>query len=906
VEASDWAEIDKLFTALQNHATQPTRGARTGTPRKAPTSVLGQDLLGSPSGTALGDGWVRSACIICLNRCGILAHVTEDGTVDKILGDPDNPHNHGKTCAKGDSGMEGLRDPNRIATPLRRTNPEKGIGIDPKWVPISWEEALADIARRLKAIRDEDPRGLLFSTFDAYQLRGPFIGAWINAFGLPGYSTWSAQIFCGNNVHGISYMNQSAFEGVPDPVYSKYIMLFGSQFGSVVHYDTMHAARALAERRPGNLHIVSIDPVRGPAASRAEEWVPIRPGTDAALLLGMVNQLINELNIYDEEFVKHSTNGPYLVGPDGLYVREPGTRKPLVWDAGAQAAKPFDADVGDFALTGTYQVHGVEAKPGFQRLKDHVRTYSPEHVEEITTVPATTVVRLAREYEEASQIGSTIDIDGHALPYRPASVVWYRGLSAHKHAMLTGLAIALLPALTGALDVPGGLLADPYGLRGKSPSREPQFHASFEGLIEQSFIGGGRVGGMYPPREASPPLTPEYFELLPVGPYGAIFYLLASEQPDVWKPPNWPKMLFQYHSNIVKTSGPPDVMERFMKRFEFVVSVTRRFEETTEFADIVLPDLHYLERLAPFVFGHFASGDGEIANFGSKPVVHAPFGGPFPDETYVDIMQILLDLAKRAGFVGDVYERLNAISHLKPEYALDPGGDHPYIDIVDRMLKNEYGPDKGLEWHLADGLWTSKKTVFEKYPRPFVTPRAQIYFEFMKPAGEDLARVTEQLGIPWETEDYQTLPDFRPCPSFRHPSPHDLYLMNLKLPQHALSHTHANPLLSSLSARHRDLAAVMIHPNTAAKYGIVDGDRVTVETFEGRTHDAWARVTNLVHPEVLATQGCGGGWSKGPTDEVNFNALLTIDAPHIDFLSGALDCCISARVYRAGRNGDGR
>ena len=212
-------------------------------------------------------------------------------------------------------------------------------------------------------------------------------------------------------------------------------------------------------------------------------------------------------------------------------------------------------------------------------------------------------------------------------------------------------------------------------------------------------------------------MTPEYFELLPVGPYGAIFYLLASEQPDVWKPPSWPKMLVQYHSNLVKTSGPPDVMERFMNRFEFVVSITRRFEETTEFADIVLPDLHYLERLAPFVFGHFASGDGEIANYGSKPVVHPPFEGPIPGEPYVDMMQILLDLAERAGFADDVYQRLNEISHLQPEYALEPGRRLSYLEIVDRMLRNEYGDDKGLEWHLADGLWTSPKTVFEKYPR---------------------------------------------------------------------------------------------------------------------------------------------------------------------------------------------
>ena len=271
-------------------------------------------------------------------------------------------------------------------------------------------------------------------------------------------------------------------------------------------------------------------------------------------------------------------------------------------------------------------------------------------------MPAATTVAgwpasTARRRRSARRSRST----GVTLPYRPASVVWYRGLSAHKHAMLTGLAIALLPALTGALDVPGGLLADPYGLRGKSPSREPQFQASFEGLIQQSFIGGGRVGGMYPPRPVTPPLTPEYFELLPVGPYGAIFYLLASEQPDVWKPPTWPKMLLQYHSNIVKTSGPPDVMERFMNRFEFVVSVTRRFEETTEFADIVLPDLHYLERLAPFVFGHFASGDGRDRQLRRpSPSSTRRSRGRSPDEPYVDIMQILLDLAERAGFAGDV------------------------------------------------------------------------------------------------------------------------------------------------------------------------------------------------------------------------------------------------------------
>jgi len=860
------------------------------------------DLLGVRSGTAYGDGWVRSTCTVCLNRCGILAHVADDGVVDKILGDPANPHNHGRTCAKGDSGFEGLRDPDRVTAPMRRTNPDKGVGVDPGWTEISWDEALDEIAGRLSEIRETEPERFMFSTFDAFHLRGALVPSFIHGAGLPGYSTWSAQIFCGNNVHGIGYMNLNGFEGNPDPKYSKYIMLFGSQFGSVVHYDTMHATRTLSERRDDDdVKIVAVDPVCGQAASRAEQWVPIRPGTDAALILGMVDQLVNELDIYDREFLLTKTNAPYLVGADGYYLRHDGGDKPLVWDEADGSAKPFDGDVREMALSGTYEVDGKTARTAFQTLREHVRRYSPEYVEEVTTVPADTVRQLAREFGEASCIGETIEIDGVELPYRPATVSWYRGLSAHKHSMLNGLAIILLPTIMGAIDVPGGLLSDPYSLKGKVAEREYSCPASPEGLISQGFLGGGRVGGLYPPRKVRKPQTPEMFELLPVGPYGAIFYLLASEKEDVYKPPPFPRMMLQYHSNLMKTSGPPDVMERFLKRFEFIVSVTRRPDETTEFADIVLPDLHYLERLVPFAYQHYASGDGDLAAYGPKPVVHPPFEGPVPGEPYVDIMQIFLEIARRSGFLPDLYESFNTIAHLREPWKLDPQAEYSYTELVDRWLQNEFGEGKGLEWHLQDGLWTDTKTVQEKYPRPFFDARAQVYFEFMPKAGEDVRRVTEELGMPWETDDYQALPDWKPGPAYKRPPPHDLYLVNLKVSHHALGHTHKNPLLTAVASAHNDLRSVWIHPETARARGIVDGEQVTIETFEGRRQTAAARVTQLVHPEVLATQGCGGGWSKGANgDEVNFNALLAIDEDHIDFLSGALDCVISANVESNG------
>ena len=642
--------------------------------------------------------------------------------------------------------------------------------------------------------------------------------------------------------------------------------------------------------------MVSVDPVCSSAAAVADEWVPIRPGTDAALILGMVDQLINELGIYDAEFLKNLTNAAYLVGADGRYIRDPASGKPLVWDE-SNGAQPFDAGTGNAALTGVYEVDGAEARPGFQILADHVRSYTPEYVESITTVPAETVRRLAKEFGEAACIGQTIEIDGVELPYRPATVAWYRGLSAHKHSMLNGLAIILLPTLIGGIDVPGGLLGDPWGLIGKVKDLEYTATASPDGLISQGFIGGGRVGGLYPPRPTGPPRTTEMWELLPCAPYGTVFSLLNSEQPELFGAPPFPSMMINFQSNMMKSSGPPDIVERFIKRIPFVAAISRRFEETTMMADVVLPDVHYLERLTPLVYQHLAAGDSPHAAFGAKPVVASSIEGPVPGEPFVDAMQIYLELSRRAGRLPHLYEAFNNIAKLREPYKLDPDGHYSYFEICDRWLKNTLGEDKGLDWHLRDGLWTADKTVQQKYPRPFFDARAQVYCEFMVQTKEDLERTVEELGIPWETDDYQPVPDWKPGPAYERTPPHDLFVTNMKVPNHALSHTHKNSILSTLSTRHNDLRSVWINPKTAAARGISHGDLVEIETSQGRRQTANARVTQLVHPEVLATQGCGGGWSKGSGgDEVNFNALLNIDVEHIDFVSGALDCAIAADV----------
>ena len=99
-------------------------------------------------------------------------------------------------------------------------------------------------------------------------------------------------------------------------------------------------------------HVV-IDPWMGMAGEKADEWIPIRPGTDAALALAMINLLLNELGIYNPQALKHHTNAPYLIGPNGCYVRGGETGKPLVWDCLTRQAKAYDdSSIKEFALEG--------------------------------------------------------------------------------------------------------------------------------------------------------------------------------------------------------------------------------------------------------------------------------------------------------------------------------------------------------------------------------------------------------------------------------------------------------------------------------------------------------------------------------------------------------------------------
>src|SRR3990172_7102049 len=386
------------------------------------------EAMGAPKTTGQGatsgqaapeDRWIPSACTICYGGCSILAHRV-NGTIVKIEGNPASPIGRGHICAKGLSGIMLLYDPNRVNTPLRRTNPKKGIGVDPGWTPISWEEALEEITVRMEKIRAEDPRQLMIQVTTTLAPSSLFFFTFGWAFGTPNMWVAGGGIHCGNGAHAVGGIMHASWSLVPDFEHCNYAIYFGASKGHGAGHAATSNMELAADARVRGMRMGVVDPICNFAASKANEWVPIRVGTDAAMALAMVNCLLNEFGIYDAEYLKSKTNGPYLVRPDGTHARDPQSGKPLVWDVAAGMAKTHDdASVKDAALLGTYPVNGEACRPGFELLREHVKSHSPEWAEKITGVSAATIRRLAREFGDAARVGSTIVLGGVRPPSHP-------------------------------------------------------------------------------------------------------------------------------------------------------------------------------------------------------------------------------------------------------------------------------------------------------------------------------------------------------------------------------------------------------------------------------------------------------------------------------------------------------
>ena len=281
-----------------------------------------------------GDGYLPTMCEMCVWRCGVRAKVVK-GRVVKLEGNPEHPHSLGRLCARGQSGLMNTYDPDRVLFPLVRVG-KRGEG---RFRRATWDKALDIVAQKMLEIKEKyGPEAMIFSS--THNLSQVQFENLLNGYGSPNYGTQRSLCF---NAMVTAFL---LTYGVEEPARNyddvKFILLVGRNLAEAI---STSETSALVDALSRGAKLVVLDPRFTKTAALADEWLPIRPGADAAFLLAMINVIVTE-ELADCEFVKK-----YVVGCDELP----------------------------------------------QAMQD----YTPEWAESKTGVPAGTIRRMAHEYAAA-------------------------------------------------------------------------------------------------------------------------------------------------------------------------------------------------------------------------------------------------------------------------------------------------------------------------------------------------------------------------------------------------------------------------------------------------------------------------------------------------------------------------
>lgn len=248
--------------------------------------------------------WVATSCLNCPARCATRVRVV-NGKAVKITGNPLSQISEGKICPRAHIGLQVLYDLERTNTPLKRTNHKKGKGVDPKWIPISWDQALNEVTNRLKKLRENgEPHKLLLlyglNTVSAEDM----IFRFAEAFGTPNLISGDG-LDCETEKSGNWMADGHYAHTAYDLDHTNYILAFG--------IDMLESSKPLSRflrkwgkirrEKPNRTKVVVISPRYSVTAAKADEWIPINLGTDGALAMAIAHVIISE-ELYDKMFIK--------------------------------------------------------------------------------------------------------------------------------------------------------------------------------------------------------------------------------------------------------------------------------------------------------------------------------------------------------------------------------------------------------------------------------------------------------------------------------------------------------------------------------------------------------------------------------------------------------------------------
>ena len=650
---------------------------------------------------------IATTCDMCLNKCSQIA-IVEAGVLKKLNPNPENPKSRGMVCARGNAGIQQTYDPARIKQPLIRAG-ERGEG---KWKQVSWDEALDFTAQKLTAIKEKyGPQGTLWSSSEGFQEE--FFRNLSAAFGSPNTVRHPTLCLASVNLaYSLTYGMVPSF----DVQNARYIIMSGAnRLESFITPDTMALVDATTNRKS---KLIYLDPRFTKTAAKADEWYAVRPGTDAAFILAMLNVIIGE-GRYNKDFVS-----AYCVG--------------------------------------------------FEQLAEHVKPYTPDWAAEETQIPAKDIQRIAREFADAAP---------KAIYYAGRRSSWSRDDFTMRRAQ------AILNAIIGSWDRQGGLVPPAKVELGELlflPWDDPKALRVDE--LDKNFPLAAKNDGVYLKLREN---------ILAGQPYPVKGWMVYKQDP---------------------VSGIPDQAKtlEMLRQMDFVGVIDVQMSETAWYADVILPESTYLERLDPV---QMLSGIRPVVLY-RQPVIK-----PLHDTK--PALEIVQGLAKRLNL-------------------------SQYFDYtMEQWIAEQVKPlpmDLPLEYLQKHGVYTPPQ-----FPQYGTTLNAEHRFITKSGKIELFSARLQEAG-------------YDPLPVYHAPSHVPAGKFRMVLGRHAFF-THANtsnyPWLNSFSPEN----TLWIHPKAARGLGISDADGVEVSSSVGVVKIK-ARVTPKIRPDCVFMQH---GYGKRSTWETLAN-----------------------------------
>ena len=901
---------------------------------------------------------VPTYCYQCVCGPDLLKVVVKDGVPVAVEPNFDAAEMHpaaGRVCVKAYGLVQKMYNPNRVKQPMIRQNKKKGLDQDPQWAPVSWEEALDLVAEKLSEIRkkglvDDVGYPRLAVTLGGAGTPQAYFGTLNALFAVWGpidFSLGSGQgVKCYHTEHLFGEYWHRAFIVAHDAPYTRLVISFG-------HND--NAAGGVtgvwrnAEARARGMKWVQVEPHLSVTGATADEWIPIKPKTDPVFLYGMLHTALFELGwekVADHEFLKWRTNSPYLVGPNGYYLRDPVSRKPLIWDAFGDAVRTYDdRRLRDPALAGEYLVdkaveigpdnevfehRDVVGKTAFTLLLEHMKKYTPEWAGGICEVNPSTIRRLAREFVENAMVGASVVVDGVKLPLRPVAILLGKTVSNGWGAYQAVWARTVLQMLVGAIEVPGSILGVTIRLNRPMFDRLESVRVGVDGFMAQYL--NPTDGEKW---EARPKVRNAYKTLSPLvldsswsqalGP-AHLPWLFMKHPPENWPTPTPPDVWIIYRTNPLISGWNPDLIADCIKNFPFIAAFAYTHDETNWFADVLLPDNTDLEGWQLYRVGG-TSYQEQFWNY-MGVAVRQPVAKP-PYNT-MDMTDIATELADRIGLLREYNTAINngvlgfRLKTPLYDYSLDPERKYRAEEIWDRICRaatmtlsngrHEYG----LDWFKKNGFYLVPYRQINWYLHPvMVAKRLRYelpYQEKVARVGLELGRRLHEHGIRWwdaQLEEYSALPE---CHDFskifekvsvvfgRKPEEYDFWLVTTRSMQYSWGANVAVPVLADVSSHVMGHRAVMMNEDVGRRMGLRDGDEVWIESAIGRVRGR-VLLRQGIRPDTLVALQQFGHWVTPVAKDINLpnmNKLVPLALETTDGTGSGSDL-IKVRVERVRR-----